>query len=104
MAQLPAQLVDERVVNHDRVKSVRSVKHPIGIRRQTQNRKMLFVIEFIEEFHREARLRKVHRTRSTNMETSACRKAGLVFKRGLPLDRFIERQMSKRRTRRGGRV
>src|SRR5262249_50541664 len=85
----------------DWVKIIGSIEDPIGIGRETQCGKMLFLVEFIQKLHSKTRLWKVGRTRTPAMETSACGQRGLVFEGALSVDRFIKREVGKGRTLRG---
>jgi len=94
---LPAQLVNERIVNHDRVELVGRVEDPIGIWREAKGRKGKFVVEFIDEVDGEGGLGKTGRTGPALMNSGASGEGRLTFERGGAIDRFVEGEMSELR-------
>src|SRR5947207_2865435 len=92
---IATQLVDEWIMNQHRIEDIRGIKHPIGIRREAQDREALVPVEFIQELQREARLRHPRRARTAHMEATAGQQGWTPVERSLSIHRFIEGEVRR---------
>jgi hypothetical protein len=72
-------LVNEWVVNHDRVELVRAIEDPIGIRGRPSGRKGEFVVEFINEIDGERGLWESGGTGTALVNAGASGEGGLAI-------------------------
>ena len=94
-ANVPAQLINEWIVNQDRFVIVRRIQDPIRIGRHSEGREVLVGVEFVPPFDRETFFGQILRAGAADIDSGPGAQIGQVRQRASTVRRFKKGNVGK---------